>query len=54
MADRDFDIECLLASKCVTLNTPPLLRGKEQLSLEEEVETKYIASDLLMWREQLI
>ena len=43
MVDRGFDMQHLLASKCVTLNMPPFLRGKEQLSLElsleEEVET---------------
>ena len=38
-----FDIQHLLASKCLTLNIPPVLRGKEQLSLEE-VETRSIAS----------
>ena len=38
------DIQRLLASKCVTLNIPTFLRGKEHLSLEEEVETSSIAS----------
>ena len=44
MVDRGFDIQHLLASKCVTLNISPFLRGREQLSLEEEVETRSIAS----------
>ena len=38
MADKGFDIQHLLTSKCVTLNIPPFLHGKEQ------VETKNIAS----------
>ena len=45
MVDRDFDIQHVLSSNCVTLNIPFFfLRGKEQLSLEEEVETRNIAS----------
>ena len=44
MEDRGFDIQHLLASKCVALNIPPFLQRKEQLSLEEEVETRSIAS----------
>ena len=44
MADRGFDIQHLLVSKCVTFNIPLFLQGKEQLSLEEEVETRSIAS----------
>ena len=44
MADRGFDIQHILASKNVTLNIPPFMRGKQQLSLEEEVETRAIAS----------
>ena len=45
MADREaFDIQHLLTSKCVTLNIPPFLQGKEQLLLEEEAETRNIAS----------
>ena len=43
MADRGFDIQHILASKNVTLNIPPFMRGKQQLSLEE-VETRAIAS----------
>ena len=42
--DRGFDIQNLQHSKCVTLNIPPLLQGKEQLSFEEEIETRSIAS----------
>ena len=44
MADKSFDIQHLLASKCVPLNITPFLQGEEQLSLEEEVETRSIAS----------
>ena len=44
MVDRGFDIQHLLTSKCVTLNISPFLQGKEQLSLQEEVETRSIAS----------
>ena len=36
--DRGFNIQHLLAHKNVRL-IPPFLRGKEQLSLEEELET---------------
>lgn len=44
MADRGFDIQHILAAKNVTLNIPPFMRGKAQLSLEEEFETRTIAS----------
>ena len=44
MADRGFDIQHLLAPKKVTLNIPPFMRGKAQLSLGEEMETRRIAS----------
>ena len=54
MADRGFDIQHLLSSKCVTLNKPPFLQGKEQLSLEEEGETQEVLHPyVFMWREQL-
>ena len=43
MADRGFDIESDLPSG-VTLNIPPFLDGKDQLSLEEELTTRKIAS----------
>jgi hypothetical protein len=43
MADRGFDIESDLPSG-VTLNIPPFLDGKYQLSLEEELTTRKIAS----------
>jgi hypothetical protein len=43
MADRGFDIESDLPSG-VTLNIPPFLDGKYQLSLEEEIITRKIAS----------
>ena len=43
MVARGFDMQHLLASKCVALNIPPVLQGKEQLSLEEEVEIRSIA-----------
>ena len=42
MADRGFDIEDDLP--VTTLNIPPFLNGKDQLSLEEEVRTRKIAS----------
>ena len=44
LSNRGFDIQHLLAAKCVALNIPPFLRGKAHLSLEEEVETRSIAS----------
>ena len=44
MADRGFDIEEDLALLGVRLNIPPFLRGKEQLSAQELVETRRIAS----------
>ena len=44
MADRGFDIQHILAAKNVKLNIPPFMKGKEQLSLEEELETRSIAS----------
>ena len=43
MADRGFDIEEELP-KGVTLNIPPFLNGKKQLTLEKELETRRIAS----------
>jgi len=43
MADRGFDIEEDLPPN-VTLNIPPFLNEKDQLSLEEEVKTRKIAS----------
>ena len=52
MADRGFDIQHILASKKVTLNIPPFMRGKQQLSLEEELETRGIALFVYMLREQ--
>ena len=44
MADRGFDIEDDMALLGVKLNIPPFLRGKEQLSRQELVETRRIAS----------
>ena len=43
MADRGFDILEDLP-KGVTLNIPTFMRGRDQLSLEEETETRRIAS----------
>jgi hypothetical protein len=44
MADRgNFDIEYDFPAN-TTLNIPPFLNGKYQLSLEEEVRTRKIAS----------
>ena len=39
MADRGFDIQHILAAKNAKLNMAPLMRGKAQLFLEEELET---------------
>lgn len=44
MADRGFDIEEDLLLIGVKLNIPPFLRGKSQLSEEELVQTRRIAS----------
>ena len=44
MADRGFEIQDLLARKKVYLNIPPFMRCKDQLSPEEEDETREIAS----------
>ncbi len=43
MADKGFDIEGDLP-KGVSLNIPPFLRGKEHLTIEEQVETRRIAA----------
>lgn len=43
MADRGFDVESDLPEG-VSLNIPPFMNGKDQLSLEEETETRRIAS----------
>ena len=43
MADRGFDIEDVLPTG-VTLNIPPFSNGHDQLTLEEEVLTRKIAS----------
>jgi len=44
MADKEFDIQDLLVPKRVALNIPRFLKEKDQLSLEEEAETRHIAS----------
>ena len=44
MADRGFEIQDLLAKKKVYLNIPPFMRCKDQLSPEEEDETREVAS----------
>ena len=44
MADRGFDIEEDLTLRGVRLNIPPFLRGKAQLSEQEFVTTRRIAS----------
>lgn len=43
MADRGFLIDEYLAKKEVSLNIPPFMSGKEQLSPKEEQETRKIA-----------
>ena len=44
MEDRGFDITALASFKMCSLEHTTFLRGKEQLSLEEKVETGSIAS----------
>ena len=44
MADRGFDIQDLLVEKRAILNIPPFLRDRDQLTVEEEAETRQIAS----------
>ena len=44
MANKGFDIQDLLVPHRVILNIPPFLREKDQLSVEEEAETRHIAS----------
>lgn len=44
MADRGFNIQDLLEEKGVRVNIPPFLKGKEQLSGNELVETRRIAN----------
>ena len=44
MADIGFEIQDLLAKKKVYLNIPPFMRCKDQLSPEEEDETRDVAS----------
>ena len=44
MADRGFDIEGDLILRGVRLNIPPFLKGKQQLSQSELVQTRRIAS----------
>ena len=44
MADREFDISKLLQAKGVTLNIPPFLGQRQQLSSLEVIETRRIAS----------
>ena len=40
MADKGFDIQHLLAPKKAILNIPPFMGGKEQLTLEQEADTR--------------
>ena len=44
MADRGFDIETDLILRGVRLIIPPFLKGKQQLSQSELVETRRTAS----------
>ena len=45
MVDRGFDIQNILAAKKIKFKKPPFMRGKEQLSFEEEFETRSIDSN---------
>ena len=51
MADKGFDIAGDLPQG-VPLNIPPFLGGKDHLSIEEETETRRIASEFML-KEQL-
>ena len=56
MADRGFEIEAELALLGVKLSSPSFLKGKQQLSDHELVQTRHIASlrvHVLMAMEQL-
>ena len=44
MADRGFEIDHSLHSNGVTIIIPPFLRGKDHLTIDEEQETRQIAS----------
>ena len=44
MADRGFEIDHSLLPNGVTINIPPFLRGKDHLTIDEEQETRQIAS----------
>ena len=44
MADRDFIVESLLKSLGISLNIPPFLHEREQLTNEEVKESQTIAS----------
>ena len=44
MADRGFDIQDDLTPLGVKLNMPPYLKGKSQLTMNEMIETRRIAS----------
>ena len=54
MADRGFDIQDILAPLGVTLNIPPFLDQKPQLSVWEVTETKCIGEVQIHVGEQLI
>ena len=44
MADRGIRVQDLFASKNVLVNTPTMLRGKSQLSAEEVIRDRRVAS----------
>lgn len=44
MADRGFEIQDLLEKRKAYLNIPPFMRCNDQLSPEEEDETRVVAS----------
>jgi hypothetical protein len=44
MADRGFDIHSTLSSRGITLNIPPFLGSRQQLTSQEVLKTRHIAS----------
>ena len=44
MADRGFTVRDLLASKGISLNIPPFMQGRKQMSVEDVQRGRHIAS----------